>query len=246
MDCGDEMNNILKIAIVDDDDPVCSQVESFLFRIKKKYDIHFEIDIYNSGDRFQSHLQNGEFYDVVFLDIEMTGLTGIDVSKNLRQTFGNESTQIVYISGKTEYAIEVFDYDPIHFLPKPLTEEKIEKAFVKLMHKLNLKAEAFAYKIKHDNYKVAIRDILYFENNKRKVIIYFRNQRDEFYGDLDSIEQQLRNYHFVRIHKSYLINTLHARKFTYETVEMSNHTTLQIAQSKRKEVRAMQFELNQD
>ena len=238
------MDNMIKIAVVDDDDLVCSQVETLLIAITKKYDVHCEVDIYNSGDVFQNHLGNGLFYDVVFLDIEMNGASGIEVSKILRETLGNESTQIVYISGKTEYAIEVFDFDPIHFLPKPLTEEKIEKAFVKLMHKLNLKAEAFAYKIGHDVHKVAIRDILYFENNKRKIVIYFRNQKDEFYGDLENVEQQLRNYHFVRIHKSYLINTLQARKFTYETVEMANHTVLPIAQSRRSEIREMQLALN--
>ncbi len=239
------MDNMIKIAVVDDDDLVCSQVEMLLIAITKKYDVHCEVDIYNSGDVFQNHLRNGLFYDVVFLDIEMDGASGIEISKILRETLGNESTQIVYISGKTEYAIEVFDFDPIHFLPKPLTEEKIEKAFVKLMHKLNLKAEAFAYKIGHDVHKVAIRDILYFENNKRKIVIYFRNQKDEFYGDLENVEQQLRNYHFVRIHKSYLINTLQARKFTYETVEMANHVVLPIAQSRRSEIREMQLALNQ-
>ncbi len=240
------MDNTLKIAVVDDDELVCSQVETMLLAIAKKYHILGDIDIFNSGDAFWRHLQDGSFYDVVFLDIEMDGTSGIEVSKVLRETLGNESTQIVYISGKTEYAIKVFDFDPIHFLPKPLTEEIIEKAFLKLMHKLNLKAEAFKYKIGHDVHKVAIRDILYFENNKRKIIIYFRNQKEEFYGDLDNVEQQLSNYHFVRIHKSYLINTLHVRKFAYETVEMANHAVLPISQSRRSEIREMQLALNQE
>ncbi len=240
------MENMLKIAVVDDDELVCSQVEAMLLAIAKKYHIHSDIDIFNSGDAFRKYLQDGSFYDVVFLDIEMDGASGIEVSRVLRETMGNESTQIVYISGKTEYAIEVFDFDPIHFLPKPLTEAKIEKAFVKLMHKLNLKAEAFQYKIGHDVHKVAIRDILYFENDKRKVVIYFRNQKDEFYGDLENVEQQLRDYRFARIHKSYLINTLHVRKFTYETVEMPNHAVLPIAQSRRSEIREMQLALNQE
>lgn len=240
------MDKTIKIAVVDDDDLVCSQVETLLITITKKYGIYCEVDIYSSGDVFQNHLRSGLFYDVVFLDIEMDGASGIEVSRILRETLGNESTQIVYISGKTEYAIEVFDFDPIHFLPKPLTEEKIEKAFVKLMHKLNLKAEAFSYKVGHDVHRVAIRDILYFENNKRKVIIYFRNQKDEFYGDLENVEQQLRHYHFIRIHKSYLVNLLQVRRFTYETVEMANHAVLPIAQSKRSEIREMQFVWNQE
>ena len=226
---------MFKIAIVDDEDLICSQVETILLNLAKNYCIRVEIDIYNSGNRFRDCLNNGEFYDVVFLDIEMQGLSGLD-----------ESTQIIYISGKSEYAVEVFDYDPIHFLTKPLTEEKIEKSFKKLMKRLNLEAKAFAYKIGNDVHKVAIKDILYFENEKRKIIIYYKDQKARFYGSLENIEQQFQNCDFLRIHKSYFINRLHVRKFTYETVEMSNHIVLPISQSRRSEIRALQLEYDKN
>lgn len=235
---------LIRIAIVDDEDYICSQVETILLNLAKKHSIRVEIDIYNNGTYFHKNLESGEFYDVVFLDIEMQGLSGLDISNILREKMKNEAIQIIYISGKTKYAIEVFDFDPIHFLPKPLTDEKIEKAFVKLLNKLSLKAEAFAYRIGNDIFKVAIRDILYFENDKRKITIYFRDKKAQFYGSLEDIERQLYQYGFLRIHKSYLINRLYARKFSYENVEMSNHIILPISQSRRKEIRALQFEID--
>jgi DNA-binding LytR/AlgR family response regulator len=173
----------------------------------------------------------------------MNELSGIDVSRLIRTTMGNEATQIVYISGNTEYAIEVFDFDPFHFLPKPLDEEKIEKAFVKLIHKLNLKAEAFTYKVGHDVFKVPIKDILYFESHKREVTIYYNKKADNFYGTLENIYLQLSKFDFLFIHKSFLINPIHIRRCTYESVEMSNHIVLPISQSKRKEIREKQLEL---
>ena len=88
----------------------------------------------------------------------MKNISGIDVSHYIRNTIGNEATQIIYISGNTEYAIEVFDYDPFHFLSKPLNETKIEKVFLKLVHKLNLKAETFKFKIGHDSFTIPIKD----------------------------------------------------------------------------------------
>ncbi len=233
---------MIRIAVVDDENSICSFVEKCLFNLSKKYGINIEVDVFNSGEDLMNTI-NENFFDVIFLDIKMNDLSGIDVSKLIRSTMGNEATQIVYISGNTEYAIEAYDYDPLHFLPKPLSEEKIEKAFVKLVRKLNLNAEAFTYKIGHDTFKIAIKDILYFESNKRKVIIHYNDKEDEFYGSLENIQQQLNKYNFLLIHKSYLINPVHVRKCTYEFVEMPNRIILPIAQSKRKEIREQQLEL---
>lgn len=235
-------DNMIRIAVVDDENNICSFVEKCLFNLSKKYAINIEVDVFSSGEDLMNII-NETFFDVIFLDIKMNDLSGMDVSKLIRSTMGNEATQIVYISGNTEYAIEAYDYDPLHFLSKPLSEEKIEKTFVKLIRKLNLNSEAFTYKIGHDTFKTAIKDILYFESNKRKIIIHYGDKKDEFYGSLENILQQLNKYNFLLIHKSYLINPIHVRKCTYESVEMPNHIVLPIAQSKRKEIREKQLEL---
>ena len=233
---------MIKIAVVDDENIICSYVEQSLLNLSKKYGISIETDVFNSGEDLIKTIKE-TFYDVIFLDIKMKDLSGIDISRIIRNTMGNEAIQIIYISGHTEYAIEVFEYDPFHFLPKPLNNEKIENAFVKLIHKLRLKSEAFTYKVGHDSVKVAIKNILYFESNKRKIIIHYSDKKDEFYGSLENILQQLGKYNFLHIHKSYLVNPVHVHKCTYESVEMSNHVVLPIAQSKRKEIREKQLEL---
>ena len=227
---------------MDDENIICSYVEQSLLNLSKKYGISIETDVFNSGEDLIKTIKE-TFYDVIFLDIKMKDLSGIDISRIIRNTMGNEAIQIIYISGNTEYAIEVFEYDPFHFLPKPLNNEKIENAFVKLIHKLRLKSEAFTYKVGHDSVKVAIKNILYFESNKRKIIIHYSDKKDEFYGSLENILQQLGKYNFLHIHKSYLVNPVHVHKCTYESVEMSNHVVLPIAQSKRKEIREKQLEL---
>lgn len=233
---------MIRIAIVDDENNICSFVEKCLLGLSKKYGISIEVDVFYSGEDLMKTIKE-IFYDIIFLDIKMLELSGIDVSRHIRETMGNEATQIVYISGNTQYAIDVFEYDPFHFLPKPLNKEKIEKVFLKLIRKLNLKAEAFTYKIGHNTFKVPIKEILYFESHKREIIIYHGGKEDKFYCSLDNIYLQLSKYDFLLIHKSYLINPIHVRKCTYESVEMSNHVILPIAQSKRKEIRVKQLEL---
>ena len=236
---------MLKIGVVDDENNICAFVENSLLKLSKKYGITVDVNVFYNGEGLIKALEDA-FFDVVFLDIKMNELSGIDVSRLIRTTMGNEATQIVYISGNTEYAIEVFDFDPFHFLAKPLDQEKIEKVFVKLIHKLNLKAEAFTYKVGHDAFKVPIKDILYFESHKREITIYYSGKSDVFYGTLDNIYLQLNKFNFLFIHKSFLINPIHVRRCTYETIEMSNRVVLPFAQSKRKEVREKQLDLFKD
>lgn len=237
---------MIRIAVVDDENNICSYVESCLLNFSKKYSVNIEVDVFSSGEDLINTI-NETFYDVIFLDIMMEGLSGIDISRLIRITMKNEATQIVYISGNTEYAIEVFDYDPFHFLPKPLSKEKIEKAFVKLIHKLSLKSEAFSYKSGYETMKVTIKDIIYFESDDHQIKIHYYLQnfykKDYFYGSLDHVQDQLKSYRFLRIHKTYLINPLHIKKYTYEKIQMSTEVILPIAQSKRKEIRAEQFKL---
>ena len=127
---------MIRIAIIDDAVEIGTQLETILIEITTNKGITIDIDIYYNGKELCEHLQNGEFYDLIFLDIEMPEFTGIDVSKMIRDNLKNDATQIAYISGNKEYAIEIFEYDPLYFVHKPINKEKIEKVFERF-EKLN-------------------------------------------------------------------------------------------------------------
>ena len=242
-----EKYHLLKIAVVDDVENICLEVEKELIEIAKEQGIPIDVDVYYNGIQFCDHLNDGAFYDLVFLDIEMEGLSGLEVSKSIRCTMKNESTQIAYISGNKEYAIDVFDYDPLYFIHKPLTYDKIETVFLKLMHKLQLKAMSFSYTLEYENVKVPIKDIIYFESDNHQIIIYYYDKdivkSDCFYGSLDNIQKQLEEFKFLRIHQTYYVNPIHIKKYTYEKIYMSTNAVLPISQSKRKEIRLAQLKI---
>ena len=234
---------MLKIAIVDDENHICSQVERYLLELSKKHLVEVDIDVFFDGSEICEEIKE-TFYDVVFLDIEMQTLSGIYVSQTIRTALHNEATHIVYISGRTEYAPDLFEFDPLLFLQKPLDFEKIEKAFIKLIYKLNLKQEAFLYKKGRTVQKAPLKEILFFSSDERKILLHYGNHIDCFYGSIDNIYEQLKSLGFLMIHKSYLVNTLHVKKYSYETLTMINNEVLPISQSKRKEVRMLQLELD--
>jgi len=123
---------VIKIAIVDDAELICETIERFLKHFSIENKISIEADSFGSGTEIINQLSKA-YYDCIFLDIEIGEMNGIDVSRYLRETLKNESTEIIYVSSHTQYAVELFDFDPVTFLIKPIEEEKITKAFNKFL-----------------------------------------------------------------------------------------------------------------
>lgn len=228
---------MLKIAICDDENYVCSQVEKILIEISKTLTKKIEIDIFYSGETLYQFLSDGANFDVIFLDIELQILSGVEIGKKIRDELHNEITQIIYISAKDSYAMDLFNIRPLNFLIKPLQKEKIAQVVRKAIELLDRGDHFFEYKLGRTKNKVYIKDILYFESDGKKVKIVLKDQEHEFYSKLPDVEHQLENQDFIYIHKSYLVNYYHVIQYQYDFVKMSNKTILPISQQQRKSVR---------
>ena len=103
-----------RIAICDDEEIVCSQFEQVLepYIWEKKIDL----DVFYSGEELIEVLAEGQHFDLIFLDIELCMMNGVEVGKYIRNKLGNENVQIVYISAKRQYAMELFETRPMNFL----------------------------------------------------------------------------------------------------------------------------------
>mgnify|MGYP005838942493 CR=1 FL=1 len=228
---------MLRIAVCDDENSICTQLESILLGFNKILSQRIEVEVFYSGEALCRFLSEGTYFDVIFLDIELHLINGIEVGKKIRDEMNNEITQIVYISGKDSYAMELFDVRPLNFLIKPLREEKIKEVVRKAIQLIEKGNQLFEYKNGRTNNIVPLKDILYFESDGKKVIIFTQGDKHEFYGKLSDIEQQLGDQDFIRIHKSYLVNYFHVIEYQYDYVNMSNKTILSISQQNRKSVR---------
>ncbi|MFV0343802.1 MAG: LytR/AlgR family response regulator transcription factor [Anaerocolumna sp.] len=145
---------MLKVAICDDEMYVCSQLENILIELSKVLPKKIEVDVFFSGESLYQFLSDGAYFDMIFLDIELQMLNGVETGKKIRDELHNEITQIVYISGKDSYAMELFEIRPLNFLIKPLQEEKIEevvKKAIELSGKFNL---FFEYKVSRSKNKI--------------------------------------------------------------------------------------------
>jgi len=232
----------LFVAICDDEKKICAELESALIDIFHKQNIKYEIDVYFTGEELCAKMENGAHYNLIFLDIEFAknAINGIEVGKHIREAHRNEMVAIVYISWEMKYSMKLFDVRPFHFLIKPLDYQRVEQVLKTYLSISKLWSRDFAYKIGHDTYKVYIRDIVYVQSVKRKLILHLADGRSqEFYGTLkDVYQEQLQGFDFLFIHAAYVVNYDYIAAVKYDELVLTNSTTpLPISQPRRKEVR---------
>lgn len=232
----------MQIAICDDEDKICLQLKDILGSISDEKSVEFIIQIFQCGEDLCKSLKDKD-YDLIFLDIELPKINGIEVGKYIREKLNNEIVQIAYISAKTEYAMELFDYRPINFLQKPLDKEKVLKVIDKYMILREQDNYIFSYKKNREFFDIPMSEIMYFESSYRKVKVYMRNGEDEFYDSLDKVYKKLKAKNFLFIHKSIIVNYNFIRKMAYEEVTLFDGTVLPISQIRRKAIRKMYMEI---
>lgn len=231
------------IGICDDNRNICTQIENAVKKYSLAEGIAVNIKIFYSGEDVYECLveAEGKGIDLLFLDIEMMELDGVELGKKIRSEFRNEEIQIVYISGNQSYAMDLFQVRPMNFLVKPLDEKAIV-SMVKQAMNLNAGSEYFSYKIGQDYHRRNLRDILYFESHGRKIKMVTMDEEVFFYEKLKDVLTRIENQMFFPIHKSLVVNYRHIKDFYYEKVVMVNGDELAISQSRRKKVREMQLE----
>ncbi|MSS07205.1 response regulator transcription factor [Clostridium sp. WB02_MRS01] len=232
---------LIKIAVCDDDIRICSDIENAILEYGNGMQEIFYVEVYYTGAALCNDLDNGEVYDILFLDIVLANSSsGVSIGHYIREKEKNEVLQIVYISSHKNYALELFKVRPVDFLIKPIAEKVIWKT-LQLCTRLLQKAEvSFQYKQGRNLNKIPIKDILYFKSNDREVEMMTTNGRKTFYGSLENIYDQLSIYRFFYAHKSYLVNYMHVTEFFYDRICISNNDIIIIAQNRRKQVREIQ------
>lgn len=224
------------IGICDDGKNVCAAIETMLLQYAKEKNIQIDTNIWFTGESLKDYLMADGYLDILFLDIELFKMTGIEVGSFIRNQLDNMGLQIVYISGKASYAQQLFRTQPVDFLVKPILQEQINEVMdisLKIIKKRN---ERFEFQRGKDYYYVPMGDIVYLESKGRKVKVVTTNATFDFYGKLKEVAKGLSD-DFITIHHSYIVNKEYVFRYTYEMVELIDGTILTISMANRKLVR---------
>lgn len=232
---------MINVAICDDDTFICSQIENILNSYSSATHLKMEISVFYNGESLIEYLCQKNMFDLIYLDIELGKMNGVEVGKQIRQVLKDYKTEIVYISGNDEYDRQLFDVQPLHFIPKPIDESVVIDDLKLALDRMKLTEKYFKYQKGHEIYNVPISEILYFESRKREIIIVTTTSKDAFYSTIEDVFETLGDYQFFQIHRSYLINYNHAKVLRYSEVVMTNDEVLPIGKTKRRSFRNRQL-----
>lgn len=234
---------MFQIAICDDDKFLCAKLERILLKLEQHFQEKLEVEVFYSGQDLWQAMENNYEADLLFLDICMQYLDGIELGKRIREQLNNERTQIVYISEFDSYAMELFQVRPMHFLKKPLQENIVVDVVQKAWKLLDKQRQYYCYYSGKTMYKILVQDILYFSSQGKKVTIHTKTDEREYYGKLSEVIDSLNNFNFLSIHKSYLVNYLYISEIRRNEVILTNGEALPISNSKRESVQQFVLEI---
>lgn len=239
---------MINIAICDDDILITTAIEELLYNIEKEQNIKIDCSVFFDGSTLVENIQQGNYYDLIYLDIEMHKVNGIGAAQIIR---GMEiPALIVYISSYEKYLKELFNTEPFRFLSKPIDAEAFRSVFMAAYKRIRQKSEYFAFTYNKEFIKVPLGKIYYFESRNRVIYIHVakditsQNEKSSqteyrFYGKMNDVEKQLleSNVRFIRIHQSFLVNFDYIKSMNFASITMSSGTILQISEDRQKNVR---------
>jgi len=176
--------------------------------------------------------------ELLFLDIQMPKLTGIDFVKNLQHP-----PLIIFTTAYPEYAVEGYELDILDYLLKPISFSRFYKASVKAYDYLTLKnkyeinnpGDYFFIKCNQKIDKIKISDVLYIEGMSNYIIVHAAQKKYITYLTFKGVEEQLPQHLFIRIHKSFLVSVNAIKTIDGNEVVLENYS-LPISKTHKEEV----------
>lgn len=233
-----EVNGMVKVAICDDDEAVTREIEDILEKYARENTIHIDVGVFFDGQELIRYMdKNQETYDILFLDIEMKKMNGLDTAMRIREM--DRKMTLIYVTSHESYALKAYQVHPFHFLVKPIDANEVTLCFEQAYSLFQQDEEYYEYMYNKCDYRVSIGKILYIMSNKRKIQLYMEDGSVlEHYGKLDEIERKLENTRaeFWRIHKSILVNAKYIFRKAYDHVELIDGQRLSISRDREKEL----------
>jgi len=220
----------MKVAICDDNEDDILYFSEKIRESAQNHGIIVEIKNYTSIEQLRFALSDaGDAPDVLFLDINMPGLNGIDLAEELRmQGFHNN---IVFLTISDKYMLQAFDVGAFNYIIKKRTPEKrFDRVVVSALRSAKKKASAYLFlSAGGENRNIPIDEIKYFEVINRIIHVHYGDESFEFFSTMGKLENRLSKYGFIRIHRSFLVAKAYIESFSYTEVILTGGERLPLS-----------------
>lgn len=212
---------MLKVAICDDEKNQLDLLKNTLSIHLDLKGVSYKIYEFESGESLLQSIIN-EHYDIIFSDIEMKNLNGIETAKNIR--VNNKKSVIIFVTSYPDFVFQGYDVKALNYILKPYKSEKIEQVLNSALDELEyIKDKFYVVESKSKTEKINLTNTFYFTSDKRKINAIMSTGIIDFYDKLDELEKNLPSF-FVRIHQRYLVNINYVSSVESNKLVINNET----------------------
>ena len=225
---------MIKIGICDDEKISREQLKELLEQFFEENGLSFELWEYEAGEDF---LNREEEINLLFLDIELEGMSGIQLKEELQ---GRENIKIIFVTRHMEGMPEAFGRNVYGFLEKPAAADKLEKYLLRVLKDLEGERMLVIKGVQGDM-AVKEKDILYFVSEKKYSRMVGKNGESFCDLGLQQLEEMLGQESFFRCHKSYLVNLANISDAN-QNIRLKNGESIPVSRRKAKELKEAYLE----
>ncbi|MCL2463108.1 MAG: LytTR family DNA-binding domain-containing protein [Defluviitaleaceae bacterium] len=225
----------MRIAICEDDHAQIKLTESYILRWAEANAVNVEIGTFNSAESFLFRWPHPMEFDVVFLDIQMGGMSGIELAKKIRKQ--DDRMAIVFVTGLKEYVLRGYDVMALHYLLKPV-KEKDCRVCLDRAHELIKKQKSEAFLLPADGQvrKFLYSDIYYFDSSLHYIEVHTTKGDFQYKKKIGDLEQELPGHQFVRCHRTCIVNLAYINSVEKTSLTLDGGQALPVSGDRRRAV----------
>lgn len=235
---------MIRIAICDDEKDILKELDRKISDAFLAEEVSIEITLFEQTEQLWIAWKKSPF-DVLFLDIEMPGMDGIEFGRFLQAQ--NLYPCILYVSGREDRVYDAFSAAPLRFLRKNYLEEELGEAVQAILHHLSRNQQRqLVLQDKGSIITIRVNDILYVECLAKKQYIATVSRLYEVKYTLAKLGEKLENCGFLQPHKGYMVNFRFISEIESTSIRLKNGTSIPLSRHRRNEVKQQYLRLVSD
>lgn len=217
---------MLQIAVCDDEEVICDYIEFLISGYALKNGFIFNIKKYTSGIDLVS---SNECFDIVFLDVGMPEMNGIEVGKNLREK--SRALKIIYVSAYSEYAIESYEVKASFYLIKPINKEKFFDILEEVIKSFDLAGSKIMVNLR--KFAIHVNEVIYIKGSKNhRIILHTKSGEVNIRGELKDFVEEFEGCGFVNPRRGIWVNHAYIEEKDEENVYLAEGKIIKMSKNR--------------
>ncbi len=226
----------MRILICDDEQKFVDDLKFHIERYMQTHLINAEITTTVSPEEI---LKSDSVYDLAFLDIQMPGVDGITLGKELKNR--NSKLILFYVTAYSDYLDEAMDLQIFRYFYKPFDDKRLYASLDRAMEYLDESYVDIIVEGGKESVKIPVDDIVYVRRENRKITVFTVDKEYVCKSGFDEILSKLPNTFFYLVHKSFLVNIHHITKYSYTEIYVGD-TRISVATRKQADFHKFWFD----